>query len=209
MVLQFVTGNERPPLTGFQALEHPFTVQVRARARTAGLGIGVSGGGAWRPRSHAFFPMEIRKGSRYVRWMGAFVRPTGSKGFTVSRAVGNAMVANAADLIVPLDCSSVARGEENDGAGEQVGEHLRGGGLPQAHVCFNQLVLPPSPSLQVRTPQHTPPRSVPPPLFLRPATKRRGRGRKVRWLRPFDGRKGGGGREVLTAGGGRTCGQSC
>ena len=28
MVLQFVTGNERPPLTGFQALEHPFTVQV-------------------------------------------------------------------------------------------------------------------------------------------------------------------------------------
>ena len=28
MVLQFVTGNERPPLTGFQALEYPFTVQV-------------------------------------------------------------------------------------------------------------------------------------------------------------------------------------
>lgn len=56
LLLQFVTGNERPPLTGFQALEHPFTVQV--------------------------------------------------------------------------------------------GEHLRGGGLPQAHVCFNQLVLPPSPSLQ-------------------------------------------------------------
>jgi len=28
MVLQFVTGNERPPLTGFQNLEHPFTVQV-------------------------------------------------------------------------------------------------------------------------------------------------------------------------------------
>jgi hypothetical protein len=28
MVLQFVTGNERPPLTGFQALEYPFTVQA-------------------------------------------------------------------------------------------------------------------------------------------------------------------------------------
>ena len=34
-VLQFVTGNERPPLTGFQALEHPFTVQVGRPPRRA------------------------------------------------------------------------------------------------------------------------------------------------------------------------------
>ena len=37
MVLQFVTGNERPPLTGFQALEHPFTVQVGAHLKRRDL----------------------------------------------------------------------------------------------------------------------------------------------------------------------------
>jgi E3 ubiquitin-protein ligase HUWE1 len=57
MVLQFVTGNERPPLTGFQALEYPFTVQV--------------------------------------------------------------------------------------------GEHLKATDLPEAHVCFNKLVLPPSESIHI------------------------------------------------------------
>jgi len=37
MVVQFVTGNERPPLTGFAALEHPFTVQVGEHLTPASL----------------------------------------------------------------------------------------------------------------------------------------------------------------------------
>ncbi|EKX46500.1 hypothetical protein GUITHDRAFT_86719 [Guillardia theta CCMP2712] len=37
LVLQFVTGNERPPLTGFQALEHPFTVQLGSHMKPTDL----------------------------------------------------------------------------------------------------------------------------------------------------------------------------